>query len=414
MSNNELKKDDLTPDTIKGIVDDLRKNFDEKMKSVEGQSAEFKRLAEVADTVEKHNTELVKKLEEEKSAQAEMKETIQKQMSLMEKMAARPAGTSEDDTAKQEAKKNVKHFEKFITKGAENMTSEMEVKFLNTFNDSDGGVLAPDEFVRDILKDIVETSNIRAISRVRTAGAGRMTIPVRSQLVTVNWEGEYEEAQDSNSEYALKKLPLNKLMVNVPITIEELQDAAFNMESEINADVALAFAKAEGAAFVSGNGTKKPEGFTQTGNGVAVTPSGATATFTMDNIILLAGELKTGYQPVYLMNRKTIAYCQTLKESTSGRYLWQAGNIAAGVPNQLNGYGYLEVPDMDDVGANALPVAFGDFREGYLIADGAELTVIRDPYTLKKRGMVEFTFMRRTGGMVTKPEAIKLLKCATS
>ena len=408
----ELPKGDLTPDVIKGMMDDLRKNMDEKLNKHD-QSAEFKRLETLVGNMESKNADLTKEVEAEKSARAELKELVEKQMASLEKLATRPGADNEE---KAQAKSDVKLFETFITKGMEHLNkdnSEIVQKFMNTYTDEDGGVLAPNEYVREILKDITEISNLRAVSRVRTAGAGRAEIPLRSSLVTVNWEGEYEEAQDSNSQYQLRTVPLNKLMVNVPITIEELQDAAFDMESEINMDVAEAFAQKEGAGFVTGDGVKKPEGFTQNTE-IAEVNTEVADDITMDAIIKLEGEIKTGYNPIYVMNRKTIAHAKQLKESTSGRYLWQAGNIAAGVPNQLNGYNYLELPDMDDVAANAHPIAFGDFRQGYMIADGVELTVIRDPYTLKKRGMVEFTFMRRVGGQVIKPEAIKLLKCAVS
>ena len=406
----DLNKQDLTPDVIKGVMADIKKTFNDK--SAE-QSADFKKLEATMAGIEGKNADLVKTIEAEKTANAELKELVEKQMKSMERVASRP---NADENEKVQAKSDMKLFEKFVTKGMESFrgaTDELEKKFMNTYTDEDGGVLAPNEYVREILKDVTEISNLRAVARTRTAGAGRMEIPVRSSLVTVNWEGEYEEAQDSNSQYQLRKVPLNKIMVNVPITIEELQDAAFDMESEINMDIAEAFAQKEGAAFINGDGVKKPEGILSSSDISEINTEDADG-ITMDSIIKIAGEVKAGYNPLYLMNRKTIAYVQQLKESTSGRYLWQAGNIAAGVPNQLNGYSYLEMPDMEDVAVNANPIAFGDFRQGYLIGDGAELTVIRDPYTLKKRGMVEFTFMRRVGGGVVKPEAIKLLKCATT
>ena len=66
---------------------------------------------------------------------------------------------------------------------------------------------------------------------------------------------------------------------------------------------------------------------------------------------------------------------------------------------------------MPDVGANAFPLAFGDFRRGYLIVDRMGIRVLRDPYSAKP--YVEFYTTKRVGGGVQNFEAIKLLKIST-
>lgn len=58
------------------------------------------------------------------------------------------------------------------------------------------------------------------------------------------------------------------------------------------------------------------------------------------------------------------------------------------------------------------PVAFGDFRRGYLIVDRFGVRVLRDPYTNKP--YVHFYTTKRVGGGVQNFEAIKLLKIAAS
>ena len=65
---------------------------------------------------------------------------------------------------------------------------------------------------------------------------------------------------------------------------------------------------------------------------------------------------------------------------------------------------------MPDVAANALSIAFGNFRAGYLIAERAETQILRDPFTNKP--FVHFYATKRVGGQVMNSEAIKLLKFA--
>ena len=76
------------------------------------------------------------------------------------------------------------------------------------------------------------------------------------------------------------------------------------------------------------------------------------------------------------------------------------------------GYPVLICEDMPDVAANAYPVAFGDFRAGYTIAERPDLRILRDPFSAKPH--VLFYATKRVGGAVTDFAAIKLLKIAVS
>jgi len=68
--------------------------------------------------------------------------------------------------------------------------------------------------------------------------------------------------------------------------------------------------------------------------------------------------------------------------------------------------------DMPDIAANAFAIGFGDFARGYLIAERAGVTVLRDPYSAKP--YVLFYVTKRVGGGVQDFDAIKLLKFAAS
>ena len=96
-------------------------------------------------------------------------------------------------------------------------------------------------------------------------------------------------------------------------------------------------------------------------------------------------------------------------KTADGAFLWQPG-LVAGQPDTLLGYPVVEAEDMPDVAANALAIAFGNFRAGYLIAERAETQILRDPFTNKP--FVHFYATKRVGGQVMNSEAIKLLKFA--
>jgi len=294
--------------------------------------------------------------------------------------------------------------------GREDLDPEMKA-LLRTDNDVSGGYLAIGEMDNTITKKISEVSNIRSIARVRTVSSKSLQVPIRGAIPTASYEGQAETGADSTSTYDNETLTPFRQTVTIPVTKDMLMDGAFDMEAEIMGDAAEAFAAGEGTAFVLGTGSKQPEGFLINATVAANTrTSSASGTITGDDVILLTGDLKVGYNPVYTLSRATLAFIRTLK-STTGQFLWQPG-MNGPVANTLNGYPYLVANDMPALAANALSVAFGDFRRGYTIIDRTGISIVRDEVSQKRKAIVEFTINRWNTGQVTLPEAIKVLKCA--
>ena len=67
---------------------------------------------------------------------------------------------------------------------------------------------------------------------------------------------------------------------------------------------------------------------------------------------------------------------------------------------------------MPDIASDETPIAFGDFRRGYLVVDRAGVRVMRDPYSAKP--YVLFYTTKRVGGGVQDFDAIKLIKFGTA
>ena len=310
---------------------------------------------------------------------------------------------------KEEASKELKSFEKFLSLGEKEYSRALEEKTLRTDNSTNGGYLAPAEYANEIIKDITEISPVRQVARVIKTSAKEIEIPKRTGLVSGGWVGEIEAASSSNSTYGMEKISVNKMMVYSDISVEMLQDSAFNMRQEISSDVAEDFARIEGAAFVSGNGVKKPEGLLSNED-VATYNSGNASELTADSLFEIQGEVKAGYDLTYMMNRKTLhQHVRTLKDN-NGQYLLQMG--LGSLPNTIAGVPYALANDMPDVAANAKPIIIGDFRKAYYIVDSTDVIVLEDPYTQAISGVRRFNFYKRVGGQVVLPEAIKILKIA--
>ena len=81
--------------------------------------------------------------------------------------------------------------------------------------------------------------------------------------------------------------------------------------------------------------------------------------------------------------------------------------------NMVLGHPYIEATDMPSEGSGTFPVAFGDFRRGYMIVDRVQMSVLRDPFTQASSGNVRYIARRRVGGQVVQAEAIVKQKCST-
>lgn len=290
-----------------------------------------------------------------------------------------------------------------------------EQKSLNATVGSAGGYLVTDEFVAEILKNVVEFSPIRSIARVRTTSQRSVKIPSRTGTFSAAWVAEQgTRSETTGLAYGLKEIPTHEVYALVDISKQELEDSAFNMEAELQAEFGEQFGVAEGTAFVSGNGIGKPEGFTVNSD-ISYTAGGhASQLNSGDALVSLFYALKGVYanNGSWVLNRTTLGVVRKLKDGT-GAYIWQP-NYQVGQPPAILGRPYVEATDMADIGANAFPIAFGDFRKGYIIVDRTDIEVQRDPYTQATSGNVRFIARKRLGGQLVIPEAVRLLKIATS
>ena len=330
-------------------------------------------------------------------------ENIKSQLEKLETVVKRPNSGFES----KQVDEYMEAFDKYCRKGLEGLDA-MEKKALTVSNDSTGGYLAPPEYVRELLKTVTEISPIRSIARVRSTGARSIQVPKRTGTFSAEWVAESgTRSETTGYQVGLEEIPAHEHYALVDISEQDLEDSVFDLEAEMQSEFSTQFAKAEGAAFVSGNAVGKPEGF-MTNSSVSSVNSGNGTALLADGLLSLVHSIKSEYasNATFVLNRNTLADIRKLKD-TAGQYVFQAGmNLISGVPNTILGYPYVEATDMPNVGANAFPIAFGDFNRGYLIVDRVALAVLRDPFTQATTGNVRYIARRRVGGQVVQAEAI--------
>ena len=293
-----------------------------------------------------------------------------------------------------------------------------ECKALGIGNDTTGGYLAPVEYVREIIKGVTEISPVRSLVRVRSTVNKSINIPKRTGQFAAVWTADQGARSETDGlRWGMLEIPTHEMYALVDISHQNLEDSAFDLEAEVRMECDEQFALAEGTAVVTGNAVGKLEGW-MTNSSVAETVSGSAATIAdadgqANGLITLKHAIKTAYtrNASWALNRTTLGSVRKLKDADKG-YIWMPG-IALGKPNTIDGDPYVEVPDMPSEGANAYPIAYGDFLRAYTLVDRISMQFLRDPYTQATSGNIRFLMYRRLGGQVVLAEAIRKLKCST-
>lgn len=278
--------------------------------------------------------------------------------------------------------------------------------------DADGGYLVPEEFERDIVMQLEEENVVRSLAKVITTQHERK-IPVANGHSVAQWTAENAAYTESNPTFGQKQLDAFKLTDLCRVSVELLQDSAFDIEDYLMKEFARAFGIAEEEAFCIGTGTNQPTGiFTKQGGAVGVTAASATA-ITADELISLVYALKSPYRrnAKFLLNDATVSAIRKLKDQ-NGAYLWQP-SIQAGQPDRLLGYELYTSPYVPAVAAGTLTVAFGDFMN-YWIGDRAGRTVQRLNELYATNGQIGYVATERVDGKVILPEGIQLLQMKTA
>lgn len=300
---------------------------------------------------------------------------------------------------------------------------EFEAKSLSTAVNSDGGYLVDPQTAETVQSVLNSTASIRSIASVVAVEATSFDVLIDHTDVGAGWATEAGPVGETDTPQIDRiTIPLHELSALPKASQRLLDDSAFDIEGWLAGRIADKFARAEAAAFISGDGVDKPKGVlahpvvdnsTWSWGNIGYVPTGVDGDIgDGDAIVDLVYALGAQYRAnaSFVMNSKTAGVVRKLKDA-DGRFLWSDG-LAAGEPARLMGYPVLVAEDMPDVASDAHAIAFGDFAAGYTIAERPDLRVLRDPFSAKPH--VLFYATKRVGGDVSDFAAIKLLKFGTA
>ena len=344
------------------------------------------------------------------------------QMAKISTASARPALTSGEKGSAYDPKMRA-FVDGYLRRG-----NDTEMKSASSASLADGGYAVPQQIDAMIGKTLVDISPIRSIATVVQTGSAGYRKLVTNGGTPSGWVSDVAARPETDTpNFNEIAPPTGELYANPAASQAMLDDVSFDVQSWLADEIAREFARAEGSAFVSGSGINQPKGFLNESvsdeddavrdfGTLQYVATGSDGDFGSDSpedqIIDLVHSLRASYRQgaAFVMNSSTLAHIRKFK-TTDGAFLWQP-SLAAGTPGTLLGYPVVEAEDMPDVSADSLSIAFGNFRNGYLIAERNATQILRDPFTNKP--FVHFYATKRIGGQVMNSEAIKLLKFSAS
>lgn len=391
---------------------DKARELDAKLAKIDGDVVKFGNAKDQIERLDRYATEQKQRIEDLEARLGQPQVTKLEQLgnehvSLFEKALRGQFGDSE-------VLHDLKAHERTM----------LENKAVTIATGAAGGFAVPETIGRSIEKLERKLSPVRDLVKVVPVGTSDYKELVSIGGAASGWVGESGSRTETGTPQLREVTPTHGELYAYPQASEwSLDDAFFSIENWLRDETAEEFAYQEGLAVISGNGTSKPTGMTNTApvaTADQASPLRAAAAYQFvpsaaspnaiigDSLFDLVYAVNRKYrsQSTFTFNSTTAGVIRKLKDS-NGQYHWQPG-LALGEPSSLLGYPTAVWEDMADVAANALPVAFGNFRRGYLLVDRVGMRITVDQVT--NPGFVRFYIRRREGGIPLNNDAIKFLK----
>lgn len=251
-----------------------------------------------------------------------------------------------------------------------------------TTADAAGGYSVPEEMMEELVRTMKAFGPMydENVCRVITTSGGN-TMPFPTIDDTGKTGGAHTEGATMTDDggqdavFGQRQLDAYEFDTEWLRVSKALSDDSFlAMESLLNDLLGERLGRLANAQLTTGSGTSAPNGI------VTATSAGKTAAstsaITYDEILDFIHSVDPAYRSApsvgFMFNDDLLLTLRKLTDG-NGNYLWQAGNIQAGVPSTLDGRRYFINQDMASIATSAKVMLFGDFKKYYVRKVGAPL-----------------------------------------
>ena len=251
-----------------------------------------------------------------------------------------------------------------------------------TTANSAGGYSIPEEMAEILIRSMLAWGPMYdpgVTTQIVTAGGNPMPMPtVNDTTVTAGAHTEGATLTDDGGKdvtFGTKQLDAYAFDTEWVRVSKELADDSFlAMETLLGSLLGERLGRIANLQLTTGTGSSAPNGIV-TASTAGKTAAG-TAAITYDEILDFEHSVdpayRTGPMVRYMFNDATLLAIRKLKDG-DGNYLWQMGNVQAGIPSTLNGRQYVINQAMDSLAAAKKVMLFGDFSKYYVRKVGAPL-----------------------------------------
>ncbi len=324
------------------------------MKNIElrGQRAELiKGATNIVENAQKEGRSLNAEEKSKFDAMEADARSIKTQIDTLERAADLKKELAADAEVREAAPKATRKgaFEKYLRNGMGSLSANErsimgELRGTATQiagTDSLGGFLVPQDFSNELDMATLFTGEVeRLAKKLNTAGGALLDYPTINDTATdagLTSEAAAVTVQDMT--FANAQLSAYNYASQVKVSMQLLQDNAFDLNSFLAEAMGERIARATNAAFSTGSGSSQPEGIV-TGSALGNTAAGATA-ITADDVLDTIYSIDPSYRnkPTFglMAHDNIIAAIRALGIGSNNDYpIWQPG-LAIGQPDRIFG-----------------------------------------------------------------------------
>ncbi len=321
-------------------------------------------------------------------------------------------------------KKYQKAFCNYVRKGAESDIGSCSTGDLCDIGRNDAGYLVTSRMSEYISNAIKEASVMRSICNIIEVSSDSVDlIDVDKNGILAGWSENILIQSDSAEPLKVNKktIPTHQLYAQPKATQKLVDDQCIDIEMWLSQSLSDIFAAQENNAFIRGDGVGKPRGILLSINDQNTINSQnqinkhesdkakIQAAITDEDIMKLFYSLPNTFvkDAKFVVSRDAMQHIRMLKESGTGRYLWQP-DFSNKMSSTLLGHEIFIGADMPNITEVQSPIMFGDFKRAYQIVDRHNIRILRDPFTHKP--FIKFYATKTVGGDVMNEDAIRFLK----
>ncbi len=314
-------------------------------------------------------------------------------------------------------------FETFIRRGASALDSDgtralsagqvTENRAAAEGTNSAGGYLVPTVLLQRMVEVQKAYGGIATLADELTTDTGNPLVWPSNDDTSNVGAIVAENTQLSEQDFTFGQIPIGAYLYTskiVRVSVQLLQDSLFDLNAFIPRKFGQRLGRAQAAHFVSGDGTTQPQGLL-TGLSVGTT-MGTASTLKYDDLVNLEHSVNPAYRDggnaQYVFSDTALAAIRKVKDNNN-RPIWTP-TFAVGMASTINGWTYKIDNSMPNMTAGNWPIAFGDFREAYIVRRVAGASILRLTERYADYLQVGFLAFSRTDARVQNATAAMKLQ----